>query len=110
MGAQDEIQLDPKLSTATVTHPEAGAEVSEVAQADPADPAGAIAEVGEDAAIAEALASGALDPAAARERLILEVAREQLPDASPEAVAALAAEMSQLLADDPTLADLLAGL
>ena len=73
--------------------------------------AAAVTAVGEpigDAALAEAIRAGELDAAAATRVLVEAVAREQLgPAASPEAVAALVAELSDLLEGDPTLEALL---
>ncbi len=60
-----------------------------------------------DAALAEALASGAIDAAAASELLIAEVVAEQLGPANPDTLANVGEALRTLLADDPTLARLL---
>lgn len=102
MGGNDEI--DPNAPAAKVggakpLAPAASATVEAVqAGSEPSE---------DDLAVAEAIASGQVDPAAAGELIIEQVIAEQLPDASPEQVARLRAELSELLADDPTLASLL---
>jgi hypothetical protein len=59
-------------------------------------------------AIAADLASGAIDPATARARLIEHAVQSQLPsDADPAMVAAIRAEVEALLADSPLLEQLL---
>lgn len=59
-------------------------------------------------AIAEALGSGAIDPQTARARLIEHAVRAQLPpDASPATIAAIRAEVEDLLRHDPVLEQLL---
>jgi hypothetical protein len=59
-------------------------------------------------AIAADLASGAIDGATARARLIEHAVRAQLPpDASPATIAAVRAEVEELLRDDPVLEELL---
>jgi hypothetical protein len=60
-----------------------------------------------DAALAEALASGRIDAAAASELLIAEVVAEQLGPANPDTLAHVSEALQTLLADDPTLARLL---
>ncbi|HEY8375734.1 MAG TPA: hypothetical protein VIK91_04555 [Nannocystis sp.] len=62
-------------------------------------------------ALAAAVAAGALDPAAAAERLIAATVAAQRPaPIDPQAWAAVEREVSALLAGDPALADLLAPL
>ena len=59
-------------------------------------------------AIASALASGEIDPQTARKRLIEHAVQSQLPhDASPAMVAAIRAEVEDVLQDDPVLERLL---
>ncbi len=86
------------------------AEASEPsAPAEPAEAAGASAVAGSPtAAIAADLASGAIDAATARARLIEQAVRAQLPPgASPALLAAIRAEVEDLLRDDPVLERLL---
>lgn len=59
-------------------------------------------------AIAEGLASGVLDPAAAQQLLIDQVLAEQLPPGvAPEQLERLRTELAALLEGDPAIADLL---
>jgi hypothetical protein len=102
MGGSDEI--DPNAPAAKIGGPEplapaASAEVEAVTASAGLDQA--------DLSVAEAIASGQVDPAGASELIIEQVIAEQLPDASPEQIERLRAELSELLADDPTLASLL---
>ena len=61
--------------------------------------------------LASAVASGALDPATAAERLIAATVAAGRPvDVTPEVWAVVEREVSALLAGDPALADLLAPL
>lgn len=81
-----------------------GAEASEAAQ-ETRDVSG-VAQA--DVALAEALSTGAVDPAQARAQLIEEVVRARLPEnAAPELVEQIRGEVEALLGDDPTLAALL---
>ena len=68
----------------------------------------AAAGIGDPAAIAEALASGAIDAEAAQTQLIDAVVASQLPaDATTEATASLRSEVEAMLAGSPLLATLL---
>lgn len=59
-------------------------------------------------AIASALGRGALDPQSARAQLIDQAVRAQLPpDAAPETIAAIRAEVEAMMAGDPVLEHLL---
>lgn len=61
-----------------------------------------------DEAIAAALASGELDAQGALEALVEQTVRAQLPpDAPPETIAQVRADVAALLADDPTVLGLL---
>jgi hypothetical protein len=95
--------IDPSLPTAALTGSEAVDAASASAAASPS------AAIHGDTAIAEALAAGRIDSVAAQELLLAEVVGEQLPaSASAESIARLTAQLRELLADDPTLARLLA--
>lgn len=84
--------------------------VDDVDASQAADGAQSVSAVASEAdlALAQALSTGAVDPASARAQLIEEVVRGQLPeDASPELIERVRGEVEALLADDPTLAALL---
>jgi hypothetical protein len=99
----DDIELDPSLPANGVVGSMAVDAASGTAPTSPTE------AIRGDAAIAEALAAGRIDSVAARELLLAEVAAEQLPaDASAESIARLTAALRELLADDPSLARLLA--
>jgi hypothetical protein len=87
----------------------AGAEgVEGAAGASAVDPAGEATAVRGPDAIAEALAAGRIDPAAARALLIDEAVAAALPPGADPAMAAeLRAEIEAVLAADPTLERLL---
>jgi hypothetical protein len=89
--------------------PRPAAPAAEVGEASaPAATAATGAIEGSDVALAEALRAGSIDAAQAQALLVDQVVRAQLgPDASPELVERVRAEIEQLLADDPVLADLL---
>lgn len=85
---------------------QAASEVDSTAAAAAADAATGVG--GPDLAIAEALSTGSVDPAQARDQLVDQVVRSQLPeDASPELIERVRSEVEALLADDPTLGALL---
>jgi hypothetical protein len=89
---------------------ESAESVEDAAATEAAAPAESVAEVASqaDVALAEALSTGAVDPAGARASLIDEVVRAQLPDdAAPELIEKIRGEVEALLGDDPTLAALL---
>ena len=72
------------------------------------DGVGGPGEVDGTEAITSALASGAIDAAEAKARLIDEAVRAQLPEgADPATVAAVREEVEAVLAGDPTLEALL---
>jgi hypothetical protein len=75
------------------------------------DPAAAVdgpGAMGGPEAIADALATGAIDSDEARAALIAEAVRAHLPaDADPILVSRIRADVEAILADDPTLAELL---
>lgn len=78
--------------------------VDGVGAAQRADAAGAAGEATGTEAIASALASGAIDPPTARAQLIEQAVRARLPaDASPEAIAAVRAEVEALVGSAPVL-------
>ena len=58
-------------------------------------------------AIAEGLASGAIDPVAAQQLLIDQVLAEQSPGLAPEQIERLRGELAALLDGDPALASIL---
>jgi hypothetical protein len=103
----DEIDLDAKVPQAA-SGPIGGSEApSEITKA-AAIEAHAEVEAASNRAIAEGLASGALDPVAAQQLLIDQVLVEQLPpDLAPEQLERLRGELAALLQGDPTLAGLL---
>lgn len=98
MSSSDPIELDPKVSSAT--------------QADEAEavaPTDAIVAPGTSeatSAIAQALASGQIDAVAAQQLLIDQIVAELPGD--PAALQQVRQKITELLADDPTLARLLA--
>ena len=80
----------------------------EVARPEAIDPAAETAPASGTDAIAEALAAGRIDPAAARAQLIDEALAASLPPGSdPALIADLRAEIEAALAADPTLDRLL---
>jgi hypothetical protein len=84
--------------------------VEGVEAADRAAPTEGASATASTDAIAEALGAGRIDAEQARAQLIDEALRAQLPaGADPALVEELRAELSALLADDPTLARLLEG-
>lgn len=81
---------------------------SSTAGAEPAAAARDVERSQELDAITEALASGAIDAQVATEQLIERTVRAQLPpDAAPELIAAVRAEVEAVLASDPMLERLL---
>jgi hypothetical protein len=105
MSSSDEIDFDAKL---------AGASASEAAGVDAAagvQGSGSIdgtAASAANRAIAEGLASGAIDAARAQQLLIDQVLAEQLPpDLAPEQLERLRGELAALLEGDPALTSLL---
>jgi len=121
MSSSDEIDLNPKIpgvsaasgGVGEVDGVAAGAGVEGVDGVDGVDAvvdSAAIEATTLEAnrAIAEGLASGALDPAAAQQLLIDQVLAEQLPPGvAPEQLARLRGEIAALLESDPALANLL---
>ncbi|MFO7564432.1 MAG: hypothetical protein R6X02_17430 [Enhygromyxa sp.] len=104
MSSSDEIDLDAKLSGAL------GSEAAgEIARTAAVGGQAAVEEVAaSNQAIAEGLASGALDPVAAQQLLIDQVLVEQLPpDIAPEQLERLRGELAALLQADPALLGLL---
>lgn len=103
MSSSDEIDFDAKLS---------GASASEAAGVEPVGREGSIDAVAATAgnrAIAEGLASGAIDAVTAQQLLIDQVLAEQLPpDLAPEQLERLRGELASLLEADPALTSLLA--
>ena len=94
----------PADPAAPVQGPEAATPTEAASGVDPA------AALGSDTldALTEALASGAISPVEAKAQLIDQVVASQLPaDADPAVIEAVRAQVSDLLADDPTLARLL---
>lgn len=84
------------------------APVSDATEAEAPQAAGSATGSPDLDAIASELASGVLDPQAARRQLIERAVRAQLPhNASPETVAAIRAEVEALLKDDPRIERLL---
>ncbi|MEM7159190.1 MAG: hypothetical protein AAF799_40510 [Myxococcota bacterium] len=87
-------------SEATEAASEAGAVQGPAA----AEAAAAAPQSGSTQAIAAALASGAIDSQTARTQLIDAAVRTRVPpDASPEAVAAIRAEVETLLGENPLI-------
>ncbi|PRQ07744.1 hypothetical protein [Enhygromyxa salina] len=102
MSSSDEIDFDPKLSGA------AAAPALDAAKAVSGASGVAPSEAVEGVDVAEALASGRIDAAAAQELLIDQVLAEQFSgDLAPEQLERLRGEIASLLADDPALAGLL---
>ncbi len=96
----------PADPAAPVQGPEAATPTEAASGVDPAAALGS-ATLGLDA-LTEALASGAISPVEAKAQLIDQVVASQLPaDADPAVIEAVRAQVSDLLADDPTLARLL---
>lgn len=102
MSGTSDIDIDPSLPTAGVSGPSTVDAASASAAAAPSE------AVRGDAAIAEALAAGRIDSVAAQELLLAEVVADLPTRVSPESIARLTAQLRELLADDPTLARLLA--
>ncbi|MCA9637656.1 MAG: hypothetical protein KC420_16635 [Myxococcales bacterium] len=93
--------LDPAQRADAADEAAATAASAEIARVDRA-------EVSETAAIADALATGAIDAETAERELIAAVVAAQLPEgASAEMIAAVEAEVSALLAGNPLLRSLL---
>ncbi|HLT38990.1 MAG TPA: hypothetical protein VK034_22055 [Enhygromyxa sp.] len=108
MSSSDEIDLDAKLPGALGT--EAAAEIASAAGIEGPSAVDGPAEAAANRAIAEGLASGALDPVAAQQLLIDQVLAEQLPpDIAPEQLERLRGELAALLQGDPALLGLLSG-
>ncbi len=83
-------------------------ESAEAASAVDSAAATAAAEIGDPAAIAEALAAGAIDAESAQTQLIDAVVAAQMPaNATAEVTAALRSEVEAMLAGSPLLATLL---
>lgn len=104
---------DPAAGPASITAAEGSAPVAAAADPTPVAAVPPVSSPASDpvAAVAASLASGALDAAAATQRLVHDAVAAQLPRGlSPAAHAALEREVSALLAGDPTMADLLAPL
>jgi hypothetical protein len=99
VSGSDEVELDPKVPG--VAKPGAA---ESVVGAGGVEPSGALDGPAE---IAAALASGQIDAAAAQQLLIESVLGEQFADLGPEQVERMRAQLTELLADDPTLASLL---
>ena len=98
MSSSDPIALDPKV---------VGASKADEAQAvAPADAIVAASTTEATSAIAQALASGQIDAVAAQELLIDQIVAELPGD--PAALQEVRQKIAELLADDPTLARLLA--
>ena len=102
MSSSDEIDFDAKLS---------GASASEAAGVEAVGREGSIdgtAATAANRAIAEGLASGAIDAVTAQQLLIDQVLAEQLPPGlAPEQLERLRGELAALLEGDPALASLL---
>jgi hypothetical protein len=104
MSSSDEIDFDAKLAGAI----SGGEAVEGVERGANVEASGAIEEPSANRAIAEGLASGALDPVAAQQLLIEQVLLEQLPpDLAPEQLERLRGELAALLEADPALSGLL---
>lgn len=110
MSSSDEIDLDAKVpgmaagleGAQAPSEVTSGAGVNEIAGTMSTDALAA------NRAIAEGLASGALDPVAAQQLLIEQVLAEQLPPGvAPEQIERLRVELAALLESDPALANLL---
>lgn len=104
MSSSDEIDVDAKLAGAS-----ASASMDGAAAVDASDSIeGAAATSSASRAIAEGLASGAIDAVTAQQMLIDQVLAEQLPpDLAPEQLERLRGEIAALLEGDPGLASLL---
>lgn len=107
----------PELHVEGAAHlePAAGAprmdgvtEIDGTVTAEPVHATASTPSLGGTAAIAQALASGAIDAATAERLLIDEAVRASLPpNSDPALVAALRAEVEAVLTGDPTIAALL---
>jgi hypothetical protein len=106
MSSSDEIKLDVPGAIAGA---DAASEVSGLEGAASLEGSGAIDQAAAATrAIAEGLASGAIDPVAAQQLLIDQVLAEQLGrDVAPEQLERLRGELAALLEADPALAALL---
>lgn len=94
--------LTPTPATGPTDAVEGPRAASSAAEAD-----GVTGPVGTEA-IASALSRGTLDPQSARAQLIDQAVQAQLPpDAAPETVAAIRAEVEAMVAGDPVLEQLL---
>lgn len=106
MSSSDEIDLDTKLPGA-VLGSDGAAEIAKTAAVEPQATVEA-ATAASNRAIAEGLATGALDPVAAQQLLIDRVLAEQLPaDLPPEQIERIRGELAALLEGDPNLFSLL---
>jgi hypothetical protein len=103
--SQATVAADPADPSEAVTSTAAADSTQAVDPAAAADGAGAIAG---PEAIADALATGAIDGDEARAALIAEAVQAHLPaDADPILVSRIRADVEAMLADDPVLAELL---
>jgi Ni,Fe-hydrogenase I small subunit len=98
MSSSDPIELDPKVSRTAVAD-----EAQAVA---PADAVVAASTTEATSAIAHALASGQIDAVAAQQLLIDQIVAELPGD--PAELEQVRQKITEMLADDPTLARLLA--
>lgn len=96
MSSSDEIELDPKVPAAAKADEAQGVSAAEAVVAYTTEGT---------AAIAQALASGQIDPVAAQQLLIDQIVAE-LPGSAAE-LQRVREKIAELLADDPTLARLL---
>jgi hypothetical protein len=103
MSSSDEIDFDAKPGAI------AGRDAIEGVAGDAAvEGSAGVEEAAANRAIAEGLASGALDPVTAQQLLIEQVLLEQLPpDLAPEQLERLRGELAALLEGDPALSALL---
>ena len=98
----DEIDFDAQPSAVGGSEAAAGA-----AGAEGSGSIDGTAAAAANRAIAEGLASGAIDPAAAQQVLIDQVLAEQPPGLAPEQLERLRGELAALLESDPALKALL---
>lgn len=108
MSGADEIDPDVKLPVA-IGGSESATAIAPAEGVEGADAASEIAAsaIADNRAIAEALASGALDPVAAQQLLIDQAVAELPSNVAPEQLERLRVELATLLDGDPTLAALL---
>jgi hypothetical protein len=107
MSSSDEIDFDAKLAGASAGEAAGVEGTAGVDGSGSIEGAAASATVA-NRAIAEGLASGAIDAATAQQLLIDQVLAEQLPPGlAPEQFERLRGELAALLAGDPALASLL---